>query len=186
MKNPLTFNKISAAVIIALMLAWIANKAGENLVEPEKLAKDSYVVDTSALGAAASSSTPAATAEVAVPPIAPLLAKADPEAGEKFAKVCSTCHSFGKGEPAKMGPNLYGIIGSKHAHMAGFHYSDAMQALADKDWTFEDLNKFLAGPRAAVPGTKMTYAGIKSDSDRANVIAWLRSLADSPQPLPKE
>ena len=114
-----------------------------------------------------------------------MLASASVAAGEKTAHVCGTCHSFGKGEAAKMGPNLYGIIGAKHAHMEGFSYSDALKALSDKTWTYDELNHFLYNPRNYITGTKMGFAGLKNDSDRANVIAWLRTLADNPQPLPK-
>jgi len=110
--------------------------------------------------------------------------KADVDAGQKYARVCGTCHSFGKGEAAKIGPNLYGIIGSKHAHMAGFDYSDAMKSMVG-NWDYDELNEFLYNPRAHVPGTKMTFAGIKDDQARANVIAWLRTLSDTLVPLPK-
>jgi cytochrome c len=182
--------KILGSVLFAVVSASVAYGAGSVVIHPTPLAKNVFVVDASTLSQpatptpVASTEAPAAAAPVALPPIAELLAKADPAAGEKFAKVCATCHSFGKGEAAKMGPNLYGVIGLKHAHMAGFAYSDAMKALADKDWTFEALNHFLFNPKAAVPGTKMPFAGIKSDSDRANVIAWLRTVSDKPEPLP--
>lgn len=177
----MTFNKIAAALLIALMLAWIVGTVSRNAVSPEMPAKNAYVVDTGAAGTAAVA--PAAAEGPA--PIKPLLAAANADAGAKYAKVCGACHSFNKGEAAKVGPNLYGIIGSKHAHMAGFSYSSGMQALADKEWTFDALNEFLFSPRAAVSGTKMSFAGIKSDTDRANVIAWLRTLSDNPVPLPK-
>jgi cytochrome c len=182
MKDSLTFNKICAAVLIALAVAWIAGTASDSLVSPKELAKNVFVVDT---GAVASATSPSAAAAPQGPaPIEPLLASANVDAGQKDAKVCGTCHSFGKGEPAKIGPNLYGIIGSVHAHMAGFAYSDAMKALASKTWTFAELNEFIFSPRDHIPGTKMTFAGIKNDTDRANVIAWLRTLSDSPAPLP--
>ena len=177
----MTFNKICAALLIAMMLAWIVGTIARNVVEPEMPAKNAYVVDT---GVAAPAAVETA-AEAGPAPIAPLLAKADPDAGAKYAKVCGTCHSFGKGEAAKVGPNLYDIVGSKHDHMAGFSYSSAMEALADKPWTFDALNEFLFSPRKSINGTKMSFAGIKSDTDRANVIAWLRTLSDNPVPLPK-
>ena len=181
MKDPLTFNKILAALLVALALAWIAGTMSDSLVSPKMLEKNVLVVDTGAVAASSS-----ASAEPQGPaPIEPLLVKADADAGQKTARVCGTCHSFGKGEAAKMGPNLYGIIGSPHAHMAGFAYSDAMKAMADKTWTFAELNEFLYSPRTHFPGTKMSFAGIKNDQDRANVIAWLRTLADSPVALPK-
>lgn len=176
----MTFNKIAAALLVAMMLAWIVGMVARNVVSPEMPEKNAYTVDTGAAPAASPAAAPSGPA-----PIAPLLAKASVDAGAKYAKVCSTCHSFGKGEAAKMGPNLYGVVGGKHAHMAGFSYSSGMQALADKEWSFDALNEFLYSPRTAVAGTKMSFAGIKNDQDRANVIAWLRSLADAPVPLPK-
>jgi cytochrome c len=151
------------------------------MVEPEKLEKNAYVVE--GVGASVATSTSAAPKGPA--PIAPLLAAANVEAGQKAGRVCGTCHSFNKGEAAKIGPNLYAIIGSKHAHMPGFDYSEGMKAQAEKAWDYDALNEFLYSPRAAVSGTKMTFAGIKNDQDRANVIAWLRTLADSPVALPK-
>ncbi len=172
MKDPLWRNKAIAAVIIAIAIIWIGGKVAETMVKPRPLAKNAYVVDTSAMGSA---STSTAAAPQGPAPIEPLFAKADADAGQKSARVCSTCHSFNKGEPAKQGPT-YGIIGLKHAHMEGFSYSDAMKALSDKTWTFDLLNEFLYSPRNAVPGTKMTFAGIKNDQDRANVIAWLRTF----------
>lgn len=184
MKDSLTFNKISAAVIIALALAWVAGTVSDVLVRPKALEKNAFVVDTSAVATAAAPGSAAAPTGPA--PIEPLLASANVDAGQKSAKVCGTCHSFGKGEPAKMGPNLYGIVGSMHAHMAGFAYSDAMKALSSKPWTFAELNEFIYSPRDHIPGTKMTFGGIKNDTDRANVIAWLRTLADSPVPLPSK
>ena len=182
MKKSLLFNKAAAAILVALGLAWIAGTIADKTVSPAIPEKNAYVVDT---GASAPAAGGAAAAPAGPAPIGPLLASANAEAGAKYAKVCSTCHSFNKGEAAKMGPNLYGIIGSKHAHMAGYSYSSAMQAMADKVWDYDGLNQFLFNPRSGVPGTKMTFAGIKSDTDRANVIAWLRTLSDSPAPLPK-
>jgi cytochrome c len=179
--------KLLGAVVVAVGAAGAAYGFGSVAVHPQTLARNVFVVDMSTLTAPPPSASSGAglgagTAPVAavLPPIADLLMKADVAAGQRYAKTCSTCHSFGKGEAAKMGPNLYGIIGAKHAHMAGFAYSDAMKSLADKDWTPEELNRFLFKPSAHIPGTKMPFAGIKNDSDRANVIAWLRTLSDSP------
>lgn len=174
------FNKIFAAILVALLVAMLSGFFAEKLVSPHMLDKNVYVVE--GVGAAVAAEAPAAPKGPA--PITPLLAAASADIGQKTARVCGTCHSFGKGEAAKIGPNLYGIIGSKHAHMAGFDYSDGMKAMPG-EWTFEELNKFLYSPRAYVSGTKMTFAGLKGDQDRANVIAWLRTLSDSPVALPK-
>ncbi len=181
--NGFEFNKLMAAILVALLVAMLSGFFAKKLVEPEKLEKNAYVVE--GVGRRRSSALPTAGAPTGPAPIEPLLAKADVAAGQKTGRVCGTCHSFGKGEAAKIGPNLYGIVGAKHAHMDGFNYSDALKAMADKTWTFDELNEFLYNPRGHVPGTKMTFAGIKNDQDRANVIAWLKTLSDSPQPLPK-
>jgi cytochrome c len=178
--NGFEWNKIIAAVLVALLIAMLSSFISRKIVSPEAPEKNAYVVE--GVGQPVAATTTAAPAGPA--PIGPLLAKASIDAGQKTARVCGTCHTFGKGEPAKIGPNLYGVVGGPHAHMQGFDYSDAMKAMKG-DWTFDELNAFLFSPRDHIPGTKMTFAGIKNDSDRANVIAWLNAQADKPLPLPK-
>jgi len=179
--NGFEWNKLFAALLIALLVAMLSSFISRKLVSPEMPEKNAYVVE------GVGQPVPAMTTTVAAgpAPIEPLLAKADIDAGQKTARVCGTCHSFGKGEPAKIGPNLYGVVGNVHAHMQGFDYSDAMKAMAGQPWDFSELNAFLYSPRTHIPGTKMTYAGIKNDQDRANVIAWLNTQSDKPLPLPK-
>jgi cytochrome c len=168
--NGFEFNKVLAAILLAMLIAMVTGFIAHKMVAPEKLAKNVYVVE----GVPAAGDTSGAAAAPKGPaPIEPLMAKANVEAGQKYARVCGTCHSFGKGEAAMIGPNLYGVVGGPHAHMAGYDYSDAMKAMHDKQWTVDELNEFLYNPRGHVPGTKMTFAGIKNDQDRANVIAWL-------------
>ncbi len=190
MKDMLAGNKLIAAVLIAVAVAWIANFVAGQAVSSDPTTRATGFVEgappMASGGADASvSAAPAAAPAVAGPAeIEPLLAAANPEAGAKFAKVCSACHSFNKGEPARVGPNLYNVVGAPHGHMQGYGYSDAMKAGSGKTWSFASLNRFLFNPRGEVPGTKMTFAGIKNDADRANVIAWLRTLSDHPEPLP--
>ena len=99
-------------------------------------------------------------------------------------RSASACHSFDKGGPNKVGPNLYGIVERDKGSHAGFNYSGPMKGKGGK-WTFDDLNHFLTNPKAFVAGTSMSFAGLTKDSERADVIDYLRTLADSPVPLPK-
>ncbi len=108
----------------------------------------------------------------------PLLASADAKAGDQFAKsVCVACHTFDKGGKPGVGPNLYGVVGGPHDHEQGFNYSPAMQKFKGQPWTFDALNEWLYKPSAYAPGTRMSFAGITNDKQRADVIAYLRSLS---------
>jgi len=185
--------KLVGAVALALLVAVVASVVADAAVAPKPLAKNAYVVTVAAETPAAVAAPSAAKAVAeATPadkgpsPIAPLLAAASVEAGQKTARACAACHDFTKGGPNKVGPNLYNIVNNARAHSEGFAYSDGMKALRDKKWTYEDLNLFLYNPRNAVKGTKMAFAGLKNDADRANVIAWLRTLSDQPAALPEK
>ena len=113
-----------------------------------------------------------------------MIAKADVKAGQKVFKKCKACHSTAKGGPHKVGPNLWNIVGRAKASAPGFKYSSAMAAKGGK-WTYQDLAAFLARPKAFVKGTKMSFSGLKKAADLANIIAYMRSLSDSPAPLPQ-
>ena len=125
-----------------------------------------------------------AEAPAAAEPIEVLLAKASTERGEAAAKKCAACHTFDKGGPSRVGPNLWGVVGRHRAGVSGFNYSAAMKNKGG-EWTFEELNKFLAGPGGYIPGTSMTFAGLTRGGERADVIEFLRTRADSPVPQPK-
>jgi len=117
-------------------------------------------------------------------PIDSLLASASVEHGAQVAKQCGACHNFQEGQGAKVGPDLYGVVGRKIASKPGFNYSAALKAKGGDSWTFEGLNKWLKDPRADVPGTAMTFAGLSNEKARADVIAYLNSLSKDPLPLP--
>jgi cytochrome c len=173
-------NKAVAAVLVGGISFMVAGLIGDVLVRPRHLSTPAIKIE------AAQPATPGAgaPAPAELPPIAPLLARADPAAGEALAKkVCAACHSFNEGGKAVIGPNLYGVVNGPHAHMAGFAYSDGMKSKPG-NWDYEALNHWLKKPSDYVPGTKMAFAGINSDQQRADVIAYLRSLSPNPAPLP--
>ena len=138
----------------------------------------------SVLGAVLSVVALQASAAEAVPDFAKAIPMADAMAGAAIAKRCEACHDWTKGGPNKIGPNLFGIIGRPKASHPGFDYSAAMKAKTGA-WTYADLFDFLRQPGAFAPGTKMSFAGLPKGSERADVIAFLNSKSDSPQPLPK-
>jgi cytochrome c len=126
-------------------------------------------------------------AAAAAVPIADLLAKSDAKAGEGVFKKCTACHDAAKGGPNKVGPNLWGVVDRPIASHEGFAYSAALKDFSKggaEKWTFDHLNGFLLAPKKHVPGTAMGFAGVKKDDERANLIAYLTSLADAPVPFP--
>lgn len=115
--------------------------------------------------------------------ISAVMGAADPAAGEKAFGKCKACHTIDQGGPAKVGPNLWNVVGRPKASMEGFAYSDALSELGG-EWTYDTLYEFLKSPKDYAPGNKMTFGGLKKSTDRANVIAYLREHSDSPLPLP--
>jgi cytochrome c len=113
-----------------------------------------------------------------------MLAGASAEHGAQIAKQCEICHNLQEGQGSKVGPDLYGVVDRPVASVAGFNYTAALKAKGGK-WTFAALNKWLTDPRADVPGTAMTFAGLSSEKQRADVISYLDTLSKNPVPLPK-
>lgn len=178
--DPLFWNKVAGAILFAVILVWVTHAFVGVLYHPKALEKPAYVIATEAPAAkpAAEAAKPAAPESALA-----MLAAADAEKGKKIARKCAACHSFDKGGPNKVGPNLWDIVGATQARAAGFSYSGALKGLGGA-WDYAALDTFLRNPKAYAKGTKMSFAGLAKAKDRADVIAYLRGLSDSPKPLP--
>jgi cytochrome c len=174
-------NKIFAAILLAGIIAMLSGFIAKKVVHPEMPEQDSYIVEVAESTGAAAVSKPTGPE-----PILALLATASVEKGEKLSKACAACHSFDKGGPNRVGPNLWDIVNAKLAHLDDFSYSSVFNEMSaeGKVWTYEELNAFLWKPKKYAPGTKMSYIGLRKPQDRADIIAWMRTLSDDPAPLP--
>lgn len=173
------WNKIAGAVLASLLLMMVIGIGVGGLYKPVKPAKPGYVI------AVEEAAKPGETKAAAVVDVNAILASASPDKGADVFKKCAVCHTVEKGGPNKTGPNLWGIVGNKHAHLgAGFAYSDIFKSKAGEPWTFQALFDYLDNPKAAMPGNKMAFAGLSKPEDRANVIAFLNKNSDAPLPLP--
>jgi cytochrome c len=172
-------NKIMGAVLGTCLFLLSLNIGAGAVFAPQKPAKAGFEVAVQE--AHKPGETPAATPDE---PIAKLLASASVDKGEASAKKCAACHTFAKGEPNRVGPNLYGIVGRARASAPGFNYSAAMKAKGG-EWSIDDLNTFLSNPKGFIPGTSMGFVGLPRGTERADVIAYLNTKSDNPQPLPK-
>jgi cytochrome c len=177
------FNKIAGGVLSALLLI-VASKtligiAQSNHGHPEKAGYTLPAPKEGAAGAAAAA--PAAPFDAGK--VVAQVANASAENGQATFKKCMACHTADKGGPNRVGPNLYGIVGRKAGSHEGFAYSEAMKA--HPPWTYEALATYLHNPRGTVPGTKMVFAGVEEQGDLADLLAYLRTLSDTPPPLPK-
>ena len=173
-------NKILGAILgtcIVLLVTSFTAGAIFSPVMPEKPGYEIAVKEAAHAGGKEEAAAPSA-------PIETLLQTASVEKGAASAKKCAACHTFEKGGPNRVGPNLFGILNEQKGEgRGGFNFSAPMKAKGGT-WTFDDLNKFIANPKGFIPGTAMGFAGITKDSERADVIDYLRTLADNPAPLP--
>jgi cytochrome c len=177
--NSFELNKILGAILGTCLITLALNIGAGAIFAPEKPAKPGYVIAVKTEGGGAK-----AVEKPKEVPLPVRLAKASVDKGKATARQCQACHTFEKGGPNRVGPNLWGIVGSERGEGRGFNFSAAMKAKGGK-WTYDELDKFIADPRGYISGTAMTFAGIKNDQQRADVIDYLHTLADNPLPLPK-
>jgi cytochrome c len=173
-------NKALAAVLTAGVAFGVSGFIAQRLVHVERPHESAIQIGD--LAAVAPTQAPAAEAPQ-LEPIVPLLASANVQNGETLAKrLCASCHSFNEGGKNAVGPNLYGVIGSPHGHVDGFSYSAALKG-KQGPWTYEDMNAWLLKPNSYAPGTRMAFAGISNTQQRADVIAYLKSISPkAPEP----
>lgn len=176
------WNKIVGAILGTCLFVLIVKLASESIFEVPPPAKPGYVVE-GVQEASTSTSAAAAPVEETLPDFGTVLPAASVSDGQQVAVRCQQCHNLQKGGPNEIGPNLWGIVGRARATHPGFDYSSAMMSSHDA-WTYDNLFRYLKSPATMVPGTKMSFAGLRSATDRINLLAYLRTLADSPAPVP--
>ncbi|MDC3104597.1 cytochrome c family protein [Candidatus Pelagibacter bacterium] len=174
-------NKIIAAVLLTALLIIGIGKFADMLFYVEKPKQSAYQID--GLEKAVASTEKDETKTLEKVDIAQLLAMGDLAHGEKVFKKCSACHMIASDGKNMIGPNLWNVIGRKAGSVSDYKYSKAMVAYA-KQWSFEEMNSYLIKPQAYIKGTKMAFAGLRKEKDRASVILYMNSKSSSPKPLP--
>ena len=177
--DELRLNKVFAGFLFAALLLMAGVKIADVMVPHQELAENAYVIKV----AETTDTAAAAPVDIGPEPIMALLASADLGAGEKLSKKCSACHVFDAGGRNKTGPALWNAVNRPLGASEGYAYSDALAGFGGA-WDYAALNAFLAKPKGYISGTKMNFAGLKKPEDRANLIAWMRTKADSPAALP--
>jgi cytochrome c len=173
-------NRVAVTALGAVLFVMLLTASSNLLLSPRTSKVPGFALPTSGPATEAA----AGPAEPEAPPLPTLLAKADATKGAQFAKVCQTCHNFEKGAGPKIGPPLFGVVGRPIASIPGFAYSDSLKGVGG-NWTYEALNVMVSNPKKEASGTKMTYPGEKDPQKRADILAYLQTLSDSPVPFPK-
>ena len=175
-------NKIIGAVLLTALIIIGIGKFTDILFHVEKPKESAYKVEGLEVASTTASGQEAAKVVEAVD-IKALLAMGDLAHGEKVFKKCTACHMIAAGGKNMIGPNLWSVIGRQAGVVSDYKYSKAMVAYG-KEWTFEEMNSYLIKPQAYVKGTKMAFAGLRKEKDRASVIIYMNSKSDSPKALP--
>ncbi len=178
---------LGLSVVLALVLVVVVNVIGDFALTHRPLLPETSVVEedeNKPAKSAAVEEEPEAAEESDEPGLAARLAAYDPEAGKKAFRKCKSCHTSGKDDGNRVGPNLWDVVGRAKGTVEGFRYSDAMINKGGA-WTYEDLDAFLINPRTFIMGTKMSVKGYKDPALRATLIGYLRSLSDAPKALPE-
>lgn len=181
--NSFQITKYAGAFLGTVFIMMTIGLLTQSIFSSPNPTKPGYVIkaEEAAGGGETKAAAPAAPVQ-----IAPLLASADPKKGEAIFKRCQACHDGTKGGPNKVGPNLWGVIGRPIAAHEGFSYSSGMKKFAEehKNWTFQLISEFITNPKKEVSGTAMGFAGLPKPEERADLLAYLRTLSDNPEPLP--
>ena len=173
-------NKIIAAILMVALLVIGLGKIADGVFHVKKPKDPGYQVE---VVSQVSSGTSLATEMIQKIDIAAVMALGDITSGEKIFKKCAACHSINKGGKNKIGPALYNVVGRAVGGVDDYKYSKALASYG-KEWTFEELNGFLTKPSSYLKGTKMSYAGLRKEKDRASIIKYLNQSSDSPKLLP--
>ena len=173
-------NKIIAAILMVALLIIGISKVSDLVFYVEKPKTPGYIVETEQILKVDDPNVKVVEAKV---DIAALMALGDVSSGEKIFKKCAACHSIVKGGKNNIGPALYNVVGRKVGLISDYKYSKAMSEYK-KAWTFEELNGYLIKPAKWIKGTKMSFAGLRKEKDRASVIKYLNQNSDNPLPLP--
>ena len=173
-------NKIIAAVLMVALLVIGIGKISNIIFYVEKPKTPGYAVEVEKVASISGTEVEVTDEKV---DIAALMAMGDVTSGEKIFKKCAACHSIVKDGKNKIGPALYNVVGRQVGGVSDYKYSKALAGY-EKSWTFEELNGFLLKPAKWIKGTKMAYAGLRKEEDRASIIKYLNQNSDSPQPLP--
>ena len=173
-------NKIVAAILMVALLVIGIGKLSDVIFHVKKPEKPGYVVELDQVETTSVAKESSTEEKV---DIAALMAMGDVTSGEKIFKKCAACHSIVKGGKNNIGPALYNVVGRKIGGVTDYKYSKALTTYG-KEWSFEELNGFLIKPAKWIKGTKMAYAGLRKEKDRASVIKYLNKNSDNPLPLP--